>query len=139
MTDRSGNERLRYQAVLKPLEWEQRMRVDYRDDVLRIVAVLAADGIAISEDVAFMAWRRFSEEDRCAGWYSPGADEEIRRNLMPHLELRALSPPRLALSPRPSKSRRRPSESSSIGSKSVSRVRVQSSAQVRSLASPDFF
>lgn len=91
MTDRSGNERLRYQAVLKPLEWEQRMRVDYRDDVLRIVAVLAADGIAISEDVAFMAWRRFSEEDRCAGWYSPGADEEIRRNLMPHLELRPLA------------------------------------------------
>ena len=91
MTDRSGHERLRYQAVLKPLEWEQRMRVDYRDDVLRIVAVLAADGIAISEDVAFMAWHRFSEEDRCAGWYSPGTDDEIRRNLMPHLELRPIA------------------------------------------------
>ena len=76
MTDRSGHERLRYQAVLKPLEWEQRMRVDYRDDVLRIVAVLAADGIAISEDVAFMAWHRFSEEDRCAGWYGPGTDDQ---------------------------------------------------------------
>ena len=91
MTDRSGHEQLRYQAVLKPLEWEQRMRVDYRDDVLRIVAVLAADGIAIDEDVAFMAWRRFSEEDRCAGWYSPGADDEIGRNLMPHLELRPIA------------------------------------------------
>ena len=67
------------------------MRVDYRDDVLRIVAVLADDGIAISEDVAFMAWHRFSEEDRCAGWYGPGADQEIRRNLMPHPELRPIA------------------------------------------------
>lgn len=87
MTRPTENKRPRYQANLKPLDWEQRMRVDYRDDVLRIVAVLAANGIAISEDVAFMAWHRFSEEDRCAGWYSLGSDDEIRRNLMPHLEL----------------------------------------------------
>lgn len=91
MTHSTENKRPRYQAVLKPLEWEQRMRVGYRDDVLRIMAVLAADGIAISEDVAFMAWHRFSEEDRCAGWYGPGTDDEIRRNLMPHLELRAFA------------------------------------------------
>ncbi|WP_298273817.1 MULTISPECIES: hypothetical protein [Alphaproteobacteria] len=91
MTHTTENKRIRFQAVLKPLAWEQRMRVDYRDDVLRIVAVLAADGIAISEDVAFLAWHRFSEEDRCAGWYSPGTDDEIRRNLMPHLELRPVA------------------------------------------------
>jgi hypothetical protein len=88
MTVRSSNERPRYEAVLKPLEWEQRLRIDYRDDVLRIVAALAADGIAISEDVACRAWHRFSEEDRCATWYGLGNDDEIRRNLMPHLDLR---------------------------------------------------
>ena len=91
MTVPTGAERPRYEAALKPLEWEQRMRVDYRDDVLRIVAVLAVDGIAISEDVAFMAWHRFSEEDRCAGWYGLGTDEEIRRNLMPHLALQPVA------------------------------------------------
>lgn len=91
MTVPTDTERPRYEAVLKPLEWEQRMRVDYRDDVLRIVAVLAGDGIAISEDVAFMAWQRFSEEERCAGWYGLGTDDEIRRNLMPHLELQSFA------------------------------------------------
>ena len=29
-----------------------------------------------------------SEEDRCAGWYGLGTDDEIWRNLMPHLDLR---------------------------------------------------
>ena len=67
------------------------MRVDYRDDVCRIVAVLAADGIAISEEVAFLAWHRFSEEDRCAGWYGLGADDEIRRTVLPHLELKPVA------------------------------------------------
>lgn len=91
MTIPSGADRPRYRAVLKPLDWERRFRLDYRDDVLRIVAVLAVDGIVISEDVAFMAWHRFSEEDRCATWYGLGTDDEIRRNLMAHLDLRPVT------------------------------------------------
>jgi hypothetical protein len=83
----------RYQAVLKPLEWEQRMLVAGRQDLLRIVALMASDGIAISEEVALKAWHRFSEEEHCATWYGLGSDDEIRRNLMPHLELQPVAEP----------------------------------------------
>lgn len=87
MIDRSGGDLPRYQAVLRPHEWEQRMRVDHRHELLRIVAALAATGIVITEETAFAAWRRFSEEDRCATWYGLGSDDEIRRHLLSHLEL----------------------------------------------------
>lgn len=83
----------RYRAVLKPLEWEQRMLVAGRQDLLRIVALMASDGIAISEEVALKAWHRFSEEEHCATWYGLGSDDEIRRNLMPHLELQPVAEP----------------------------------------------
>lgn len=88
MSHQSGHKRLRYEAVLKPLEWEQRMLVDGRQDLLRIVAAMASNGIAISEEVALKAWHRYSEDEHCATWYGLGSDDEIRRNLMPHLELR---------------------------------------------------
>jgi hypothetical protein len=88
MTGSDDPARLRFKAVLKPLEWEQRMRIDHRSDLLRIVEALAASGIAISEKTAFAAWRRYSEEEHCATWYGPGSDDEIRNQLMPHLELR---------------------------------------------------
>lgn len=93
MNGRSENRGPRYQAVLKSLEWEQRMLVDGRQDLLRIVALMASDGIAISEEVALKAWHRFSEEEHCATWYGLGSDDEIRRNLMPHLELQPVAEP----------------------------------------------
>lgn len=91
MTHQSGHERLRYEAVLKPLEWEQRMLVDGRHDLRWIVTAMASDGIAISEEVALKAWHRLSEEEHCATWYGLGSDDEIRRNLMPHLTLRPVA------------------------------------------------
>jgi hypothetical protein len=91
MTDRTDPARHRFEAFLKPLEWEERGRVTHRNDVLQIVAALAAEGIAISEETAFVAWHRASEEEHCATWYSPGTDDEIRRQLMPYLELRRIA------------------------------------------------
>jgi hypothetical protein len=91
MNDRNDPARLRFEAFLKPLEWEERGRVTHRNDVFRIIAALASVGIAISEETAFAAWHRASEEEHCATWYSPGTDDEICRRLMPYLELRTIA------------------------------------------------
>jgi hypothetical protein len=76
--------------VLKPDDVEVRLQVEHRNDVLRIVQALAEEAIVVTEDVAFAAWRRFSEGDRCAVWYGLGSSSEIRERLLPYLELRRI-------------------------------------------------
>jgi len=79
-----------YRAVLKPDEVEVRLQIEHRGDVLRIVQALAEESIVVTEAVAFAAWRRFSEGDRCAVWYGLGSNGQIRERVLPHLELRRI-------------------------------------------------
>lgn len=83
----SGAERMVAARVarLKPDPVEVANRVAFRDDIRRLVDALAADGIAASEEVAYAAWKRHSE-DHAAGWLILyDEDEEVRHALMPHL------------------------------------------------------
>lgn len=54
------NSRLRIARVL-PNEIAERHRAEASDDVTAIVQAFRADGVLISDDDAYEAWRRFSD------------------------------------------------------------------------------
>ena len=74
-------------ARLLPDEVAQKRRAAASDDVGAIVQAFRADGVLISDDDAYEAWRRLSET-HAAGWlvlYDDPAD--IRARLLPFLEV----------------------------------------------------
>lgn len=78
--------RLRIARVL-PDEIAERRRAEASDDVAAIVQAFRPDGVLISDDDAYEAWRRFSDT-HSAGWlalYDNPAD--IRARLLPFLEV----------------------------------------------------
>lgn len=80
------NSRLRV-ARLLPDEMAEKRRAEASDDVAAIVQGFRADGVLISDDDAYEAWRRFSDT-HSAGWlplYEDPAD--ILARLLPFLEV----------------------------------------------------
>lgn len=74
-------------AILKPDPDEEARRRSHQDDVARLVLAFDRAGIRISDDVAYAAWRRHSE-DSCAGWLSLfGGDEELRQAILRFLDI----------------------------------------------------
>lgn len=74
-------------ATLKPDPDEESRRQMVQDDVARLVLAFERDGISISDDVAYAAWRRHSE-DSCAGWLSLfGGDKELRQAVLRFLDI----------------------------------------------------
>ncbi len=74
------------QARLKKDDIELAHRLDTEDDVARLAAALAADGIIASSDDIYAAWRRHSD-DYAASWLVLGDDDALRRALLRHLEV----------------------------------------------------
>jgi hypothetical protein len=74
-------------ARLKTDNIEVAYRLGTEDDVARLSAALAADGIIASSDDIYAAWRRHSD-DYAASWLVLGDDDEaLRRALLRHLEV----------------------------------------------------
>lgn len=74
-------------ARLKTDDIELAHRLDTEDDVARLSAALAVDGIIASPDNVYAAWRRHSD-DHAASWLVLGDDDEaLRRALLRHLEV----------------------------------------------------
>ena len=74
-------------ATLKPDPDEESRRRAVQDDVARLILAFERDGISISGDVAYAAWRRHSE-DSCAGWLSLiGDDADMRRAVLRFLDI----------------------------------------------------
>lgn len=74
-------------AHLKPDKVEVARRIAARDDVSRLMDALEAEGIIVTEEVAYAAWRRHSDWHE-AGWLVLyPEDEDLRRALLPHLDV----------------------------------------------------
>ena len=74
-------------ARLKTDDVELARRLGTEDDVARLTAALATDGIIASSDDVYAACRRHSD-DHAASWLVLGDDDEaLRRALLRHLEI----------------------------------------------------
>ena len=74
-------------AHLKPDRVEVARRIAARDDVSRLMDALQAEGIIVTEEIAYAAWRRHSDWHE-AGWLVLyPEDEDIRLALLPHLDV----------------------------------------------------
>lgn len=72
-------------ARLKPDPVEVAHLDAFPDDIKRLIDALAADGISASNEVACIAWRRYSD-DHAAGWLALyPADDQLRAALLRHL------------------------------------------------------
>ena len=74
-------------AHLKADRVEVARRIATRDDVSRLMDALEAEGIIVTEEVAYAAWRRHSDWHE-AGWLVLyPEDEDLRLALLPHLDV----------------------------------------------------
>ena len=74
-------------ASLKPDPDERTRRRSVEDDVARLVLAFERDGIDLPTDVAYAAWRLYSEE-LCAAWLALyEEDEALRRAVLPFLDI----------------------------------------------------
>ena len=72
---------------LKPDRVEVARRIAARDDVSRLIYALEAEGIIVTEEVAYAAWKRHSDWHE-AGWLVLyPEDEDLRFALLPHLDV----------------------------------------------------
>lgn len=74
-------------AHLKPDRAEVGFRISVRDDVHRLVAALEANGVMVTEEVAFAAWRRHSDSFEAVWTALYPDDDDNRRALLQYLDV----------------------------------------------------